>query len=365
VTKFMSSLFAAAAVVALAGGPAAAQEALSANEKLYAELAKLPPAERMQRLEEGAKKEGTLETLPNYTGRLEKEHTDVFRKHYSWLKTNISDLNSYESLERIIAEERAGKHLTDSTGFSLPDYWLIKDTGLVAHYPTPAVQNVLPQYRGFLSPDNLWIPQSITEHGISYNTKMIKPAEAPKDWNDLACNPAFKGQMSLDPAETKFLLGVYSMFGKDMETYRKWIECLGKNEPIILLGHTIRTQLMIAGDHAIQADNFFYAWEAQKAKFGPDKIPINGVYDAPLPMFCGAVLINKNAAHPYAAALYSDWILSQESQDYLFSEYRGPVTRQHPFLKADAKLAVYSYESPEIAEKLVNYWKQYVGTKKG
>jgi iron(III) transport system substrate-binding protein len=366
--------FGAVAVTALLAGfglgvqPAAAQtnqgQPLTANEKLYEELFKLSPEERMKRIEEGAKKEAILETLPNYTGRLEHLHTEVFRKRYPFLKVNISDLNSYDSLERMISEERVGKHLTDSTGFSLPDYWVIKDKNIVARYPTPAVKNVLPQYRGFLSDEHLWIPQSITEHGISYNTKMIKPEDAPKDWMDMACNPKFKGQMSLDPAETKFLIGIYTMFGKDMEQYRKWIECLGKNEPIILLGHTTRTTLMIAGDHAIQGDNFFYAWEAQKAK-NPAKVPIAGVYNAPLPMFCGAVLINKNAVHPYAAALYSDWILSEESQQFLFDEYRGPITRQHPFLKPDANLVVFSYEDPAIAEKLVDIWKQYVGTKKG
>ena len=357
------TLLAAAFAAALGAGGTVAAQQLTANEKLYEELFKLPAAEREQRLIEGARKEGIFETLPNYTGRLEKLHTDVFRARYPFLKVNITDMNSYESLERVIAEERVGKHLTDSTGFSLPDYWVIKDKNIVARYPTPAVERVLPQYRNFLSPDHLWIPQSISEHGISYNTNMIKPEDAPKDWMDMACNPKFKGQMSLDPAETKFLIGIYTMFGKDMEKYRQWIECLGKNEPIILLGHTTRTTLMIAGDHAIQGDNFFYAWEAQKAK-NPRKVPIAGVYDAPLPVFCGAVLINKNAARPYSAALYSDWILSEESQEFLYKEFRGPITRQHPFLKGNEQLVIFSYEPPEVAEELVNIWRKYIGSQK-
>jgi ABC-type Fe3+ transport system substrate-binding protein len=137
------------------------------------------------------------------------------------------------------------------------------------------------------------------------------------------------------------------------------MECIGNNDPIVVRGHPVRTTLMIAGDHAVQGDNFFYDFLSLKLK-NPKKVPIQEVYEAPITIFAGAVYINKNTPRPYAAALYTDWILSDESQQFLVSEFRGPVTLPHPFLKDDAQLVVFSYETKEISDQLLGYWNKYV-----
>ena len=39
---------------------------------------------------------------------------------------------------------------------------------LLARYPTPAVEALLPQYRSFIDAENRWIPWFWSEHGIAY-----------------------------------------------------------------------------------------------------------------------------------------------------------------------------------------------------
>jgi ABC-type Fe3+ transport system substrate-binding protein len=72
------------------------------------------------------------------------------------------------------------------------------------------------------------------------------------------------------------------------------------------------------------------------------------------------MVINKNTPHPYAAALLSDWALSEESQSYLAKTFRGPLALPHPYLPADTDIVTYGLTSKEVVDKVLGYWKEYV-----
>jgi iron(III) transport system substrate-binding protein len=237
--------------------------AQSSAEKLYAELSKLKPDQREKRLEEGARKEGKLNFVHTWRGKLAKSHMAVFEKRYPYLKVEMSDLGSQDAAERFIAEERVGRHLTDALSLAVPDLAVILRHNISAKYSTPATAKILNQYHGFLDPENRWTPWYWSEHGISYNINLVGPDHAPKTWFDL-CKPAFKGQISFDPAETRFLAGLYVMMGE--EKTKEWLKCIGENKPIIQAGHTQRMELMLTGDHAVQGDNYLYQGVEAKKK---------------------------------------------------------------------------------------------------
>src|SRR3569623_282873 len=71
-------------------GHAVAQE-LSRAEELYAELAKLAPAERQQRLVEGARREGALTADSTCRGAVGREQYELFQKRYAWLKVEFDN----------------------------------------------------------------------------------------------------------------------------------------------------------------------------------------------------------------------------------------------------------------------------------
>ena len=56
--------------------------AADAPERLFAELAKLKPDERLKRLEEGSRKEGKLNFIHTFRGKLAREHVRLFEKRY-------------------------------------------------------------------------------------------------------------------------------------------------------------------------------------------------------------------------------------------------------------------------------------------
>ena len=116
----------------------------------------------------------------------------------------------------------------------------------------------------------------------------------------------------------------------------KFMECIGKNNPIIQRGHTQRIELMLAGDHMVQGDNYLYHGLSVKRK--TPSAPYEMVFTAPIIAGMGASAINRNTQTLYAAALYVDWTLTKESQEYIAGRLRGPVTIKHPYLPDDVTL---------------------------
>src|SRR5262245_40106668 len=149
--------------------PPAATAQTSTAAQLYAELAKLTPAERQKRLEDGARREGKLVLIHTMRGNLSVDHIALFRKRFPFLTVELEgDIGSQDAAERLYAEETAGRHLTDVINIALPDITTLAARNMVARYPTAAVAALLPPYRGFIDPENRWTPWYWSEHGISY-----------------------------------------------------------------------------------------------------------------------------------------------------------------------------------------------------
>src|SRR6267142_4947975 len=111
-------VFAALAAVALP--PAATAQ--TSPDQIYAELAKLPAAERAKRLEDGARREGKLVMIHTMRGNLSVDHVALFKKRFPFLAVELEgDIGSQDATERLYSEETAGRHFTDVVNVALPD----------------------------------------------------------------------------------------------------------------------------------------------------------------------------------------------------------------------------------------------------
>lgn len=361
------TLAASVAVVLLSGvatlpHPAAAAD-LTAAEKLYADLAKLPAGERAKKLLEGAKKEGKVDLLSANYGTEWRPREIVWEKLHPEVKLAVSGVSSSGVAERFIAEQTAGKQLTDVIELSSADVDQVIKKDLTARYPTPMTDKILPKYRGFLKlfPDDKWMPTSMTEHGLVYNYKELSEAERPKDWFDL-CNPAFKGKASYEALESRLLIGWYTMLGEDKA--KELIKCIGANSPILQQGHSERAALMQAGDHPVSGDILIYTIE-RTAHQQPEKSRIRVAYSAPLMADAFGGSINKSTPHPYAAALYTDFLLGDENQGYLQQRFRGPLAVKHPFMPDNAQIVTFGPVDKAVLDRLLGYWQEFVTKNSG
>jgi iron(III) transport system substrate-binding protein len=351
------------AALALLAPPAAHPEPAvrpAAAETAFSELATLPPEQRRIRIEQGARREGRLVMVHTLRGELGAGHVDLFRRRYPFLQLDVAgEVGSQDAAERLLAEETAGRHLTDVIITAVMDLAELIRRNYVARYPTPAVTAILPPYRSFVDPRNRWIPFFWSEHGISYNSELVPRGKMPNTWTDL-CDPAYRGNVSFDPAENRFLSGLNAMLGE--AGTMALLECLGKNLPIIQRGHTQRIELMLAGDHMVQGDNYLYHGVALQRK--NPRAPYAMVYSAPILATNDVAAINRNAPNPHAAALFADWTLSQESQSYLAEHLRGPITLKHPYLPDGITLIDNVDPPPDVMERLIGAWNRHVEKRK-
>ena len=139
---------------------------------------------------------------------------------------------------------------------------------------------------------------------------------------------------------------------------KSWLQCIGRNKPVIQFGMPQRFELMIAGDHAVQGQNFLYYCPARKAQH--PETPCQMVLTAPVLGFAGAIVINKNTSRPHAAALLADWALSEESQNFLGRSFRGPLASKHPYLPASTRVVTYGLTGKDVVDKVLRYWDRYV-----
>ena len=321
-------------------------------ESLYVELEKLPADQRQKRLEDGARAEGQLRLIHSWNRELSEKHMAVFKARYPFVKISMVILGSQDATERLLAEATAGRHLTDVVTIEVADIPAV--AAHVARYDTPVIKALLPQFQMLADKEKRYVPFYWTEQGISYNTNLLKPEDAPKTWDDL-CKPAYKGIVSYDPPKVRFLVGLHSFMGE--ERLVKWLECVGKNQPIVQRGMAQRMNLMLAGDHAIQGDNYLYYGmklrESNNAPFAP-------VWTAEIFASPGVGIINKNTPYPHAAALFTDWLLSAESQQLTRDEYRGSLTLDHPYLPKDAKMVFVPIVEKELITRLLGHWDRLV-----
>jgi iron(III) transport system substrate-binding protein len=352
------AVFVLSACTALSGPPAATAQ--TSPDLIYAELAKLPAAERQKRIEDGARREGKLVLIHTMRGNLSVDHIALFKKRFPFLTVELEgDIGSQDAAERLYAEETAGRHLTDVINIALPDITTLVAKNMVARNPTPAVAALLPPYRGFIDPESRWAPWYWSEHGISYNSRLVPKDKIPTQWTDL-CNPFFKGSVSFDPAEDRYLSGLYAIMGE--EATEKLVKCIGDNGPIIQRGHTQRIELMLADDHMLQGDNYLYHGIFMQRK--NPRAPYAIVTSAPALGFAGVAAINKNAQHPHAAALWADWVLTEESQKFVATLLRAPIALKHPYLPDDMKIVTYNDAPPEVVKRLLGYWNKYVAKRR-
>jgi iron(III) transport system substrate-binding protein len=141
-----------------------------------------------------AKKEGKVVL---YTGHVGVSfHGDVaklFEQRYG-IKVEILEARASELRERIRSEQAAGRYLADVSHNGSTTTVLQMRTGTFQpHGPLPSLGNLIPPFKA----DEMRVPIFILAYGILVNTDLVKPADEPKSWRDLA-DPKWKGKILSD-----------------------------------------------------------------------------------------------------------------------------------------------------------------------
>jgi len=297
----MSSLwarFAAAALfVAFAGGVAEAQ----APQATTATLGKLSGPDRMQRLIEGAKREGSITFYSSIPLVNQTELTAAFEKTYG-IKVNLWRSESTQILQRAVNEAKGRRNLVDVVETAAPEVEALQRENLLQDVALPAFADLMP---GAVVPGRSWIASRMSVFVVGYNTNLVKPADAPKTYQDLL-DPKWKGKIAIEAENANWLMSISDLQGRD-GVEKLFREIGAKNGMSVRRGHSLLVQLIASGEVPIGINAYNEHVDQAKMRGAPVEL----VYMAPTIAMPIGLAAFRNAPHPHAAILFMDFVLNE------------------------------------------------------
>ncbi len=296
--------------------------------------------EREEKLMEGAKKEGTVVVYSFTAVDQLKPLLEEFQKRYPFIKAEHYRANATGVFNKFATEVRAGQTLADVIDISAGESHTLQQMGLIDPYLSPNREGIA---KDFMDEKGYWTAHYHFVIALGFNTQHIKPAEAPRSYEELL-SPRWKGRLSLDPADQDLFGALLLYWGK--EKALPYFRNLAKLEPRMVTGHTQQANLVGAGE--IQMAPWLYGYRPLQLK--DQGAPVEVFLLEPVLTNPAYLLLTKNSPRPHAAALFIDWALSAEGGTKFFAEKFGRTSTRPGLKERFPQLMVEKYlvVKPEI-----------------
>jgi iron(III) transport system substrate-binding protein len=254
-----------------------------------------------------AAQEGSLTWYTTFADDDVQPIVAAFNKTYPNVKVNSLRLSADKIPQRVLTEQKGGKHNADVVSGDSPQVAQLLQAGSLQPY-TPKDISELPS--GLDLPKGYEGVVYAVTTTVAYNPKLVqqKGLPVPKSWEDLT-QPAWKGQFSIDPSAVNWYDSLVQSMGHDKAL--DLLKRLGANSPVFVESHTQALTQVQAGEPIGAATAYGY-----KASSLKEKTPgsVEFVNSNPLPASLTLVDVVKDAPHPAASRLFVDWIVSKAGQ---------------------------------------------------
>ena len=270
-----------------------------------------------------AKKEGEVVWYGTLTGgAIVGNIIKNFESKFPGIKVKYLRLGGASFVERIRSEARAGKYLWDVVTSEYIQFSELSKHVALARYASPDAAQISPRHR---DPNGAWVSIYGAIATIAWNTRMVKPAEAPKDWKDLL-DPRWKGKKIGLPVEAfQWYGGMVTYLGD--KAGRDFMKALAAQDPQTQQGYTNTSNLLVAGEFPVAITRAHRIEDARSKG-----APVDWSAEAnPIVISIHPVGISEKATHPAAARLFYNYLTSVEGQS-LFTE--EGFTSSHAGVKA-------------------------------
>jgi len=259
-------------------------------------------------LEEAAKQEGRVVVY----GSLENETMDamikVFTKKYG-VGVDYWRGSSSKVIDRVLTEFRAGKPAYDVVLTNRGPMLLLKKEGLFAKYLSPQNANFPREVK---DPDNVLSPiYRVVIVGILYNTRQVRPEDAPKSLEDLL-TPRWRGKWVIpDPSQhfttAEWLRDLEQLYGSD---WLSLVKKLADNKPIIVESFIPAAQKIVSGEALAGITYIKYVYI-----YGRNGAPLDYVRLPKMLAEGHNAAISAKAPHLNAAKLFENFLISREGME--------------------------------------------------
>ncbi|MGQ0663917.1 MAG: extracellular solute-binding protein [Pseudomonadota bacterium] len=278
------------------------------------------------------------------------EMVDFFAKDFGdryGVKITTIKAGTGELLNRIRAEQ--ARPTADvmwggfaDTGASAPD--------LFDQYRSSALARVDAK---MIDPAGYNTPFGASTMVIMYNKKLVRTEEAPKTWADLR-DPKWAGKVvHADPSKSSSAFAALAtwltIYGKDDKGWQ-FIEEMTRNQTIVIRSSLVFQQIG-RGEYPVGVTYEEGAFKYVLAGEAGIVYPADGSLLEPEGMF-----IVKGAPHPKAARLFADYLLTEDAQTKLATQFPGrrPTLqgiKTHPAMLPAEQLKIVDFDSRWAAEK--------------
>lgn len=250
-----------------------------------------------------------------------KAHFEAFKKAYPKIEIEYTEISSSPLYTRVSSEIAAGGQTAD-VAISASSELMMKTAkdGNALAYDSPALAKV-PAYNGYQK----MVFELETEPMCNlFNTKALKESDLPKtraDFTRMLSDPAspLKGKVTMYDIELSGV-GFSALFRDSKRDPEFWsfAEAIGKARTTFLSGGYAMAEKVGSGEMSIAYNIPCQVLSALQGNsnigffFFKDYVLMTGQY----------ALITKNAAHPNAAKVFVDWLMSREGQQ-LYGQMPG------------------------------------------
>ena len=237
----------------------------------------------------------------------------AFQKKYPAIKVSTVVAGTGEIIKRMEAEK--DRPLGD-VGWSFGPEAIGDKKGLFEPYMSTEAGSFFP---GQVPADRVWIPFTTMPYVIMYNKKLVSETEKPKAWKDLL-DPKWKGKVAYADA---------SKSGSSYTLLVTWLTIYGKNDAgwkfvedlvrqcKVLPKSSMTYQGVANGEYPVGPTFEQAAFEYLKGG-----APIGLIYPSEgTAITLDGTAIIKNAPHPNAAKLFTDFTVSKEIQQMMVEQF--------------------------------------------
>jgi iron(III) transport system substrate-binding protein len=298
----------------------AAALALASAARAEAPVGKITPE-----LVEKAKEEGKVVWYTSSDLEVSERIARDFEAKYPGVAVQVERTGAERVFQRLAQEYDSNIHTADIVNSSDASHFIVwKRNGWLAPYvPEDVALYFPPEHK---DKDGMYATWRATLAVMGYNTKQVKPEEAPKSFADLLA-PKWKGRIvKAHPSYSGTILT--STFETARDVGWDFFEKLAKQRVMQVQSAADPPKKLALGERAVMVDGTEYVTLRLIAQGAPIAI----VYPAEgAPLVVGPTGIFKDAPHPNAARLFDCYLFSAEAQQLMVDV--GELRSVHPKVK--------------------------------
>jgi len=297
-------------LVVSAAATASFPAAVPSAEEIWRSLEKLSPDERNRKVIEGARKEGEVVWYTNSGIENATRYTQAFKRNFPFINAHVWRAKTRQVTQRVISEANAGRYLVDVVKPSTDLLPPLLDKNLLGKYETP-IRSVYPAH----AKSPYYTSMNYAFRVFGFNPRKINRKEAPKTWEELL-QPRWKGEILFDESSLEEIMALLGAWGKEKTI--NYASRLSQQQLLIRVGRDTTTQMMMAGEAPLAVTTYAYNNEGLRTK----NAPVDWIAEDLIPTLLYPLTMARSAPHPYAAALFYDFMLSEEGQRLIAKEGR-------------------------------------------